>query len=174
MGKSATFNFKLTTCLLNFLKLINFILCHFALQQSKELQPSYTVSAPRTLQSTQSNNFHQLENPLVLGSILAGVVGVVIIAVIILGVWIRSRMLRGGGSKSSSPSRTRQNEHVEIDSTVITSSISMSTLDFDENEETQMESLQLDDTTFYSANDVSIPVERGEFYINFSSGTNLT
>ncbi len=67
----------------------------------------------------------------------------------------------------------RQIEHIEIDSSPILlmssmSSISMSTLDMDEKmnmtNETEIDaSIQFhEETTFYSANDVSIPIDEGD------------
>jgi len=125
-----------------------------------DLHPTYTLPSPRSLdsESTSSNsNGGNLTNPLVMGSIAAGVVGVVIIAVIILGVWIRSRLLREDKLR-------RDVNHVDVESTVMSS---MSSGINGNDNLTQMDSVNLDDTTFYSAVDES-NVEFGDISQNQS------
>jgi hypothetical protein len=92
------------------------------------------------------------------GSIVAGVLGVILIAIIIFSVWVISRF-----SSSRREQEGKETEYVDADSAVILASISMTTLDDDEdnnegNDDTQMVSIRLDDTSFYSANNVSLPI----------------
>ncbi|OXA56617.1 uncharacterized protein LOC110849248 [Folsomia candida] len=144
-------------------KLINSRMARL-LWKTQELDPQ--ILSPAAIRSTtQNHNLDKLENPLVVAAISAGVIGVVIIAVMILSMWIRSKFLTRPGS------RTNSND-IETDVIMTSSpsrsiSISMSTLDGGEGQDnegsedkTQMESIRLDDTTFYSAVDISIiPVD---------------
>lgn len=71
-------------------------------QADEEPSPQRAYSIQQLTKSTSADS-HFEESPLVIASISAGVIGVAIIIIILVSIWIRSRLFSGGDGSSENP-----------------------------------------------------------------------